>query len=430
MTENINLILGILVAVLILLSAFFSLTETAFTNCSKAKIHRLAKDGNKKAKQTETLIKGSEGTISTILLCNNAINILASAIATSVLIKIFGDSGVIYATLIMTVLVLIFGEITPKTYALKHSEKCVLVAAPIILFLVKIFSPITNSLQNIIERIFKFFGPPIHHKAKQIRLVSDLEEIRGTIDLKHKAGSIFKDEKDMLDSILDLEGTQIINVMIHRKNMESINIDQELEEILKQALNINHSRIPLWKDDEDNVVAIMNVRKLITAIHNNHGDLSKISLKHITSDPWFVPSSNTLKNQLVSFKQKKEKFAIVIDEYGTLLGIITLEDILEEIVGDLEVRDDNQRRLKVVKYKDGSYKVPGELPLRDINRQLNWNLPEDNDNASTLAGLLIFNLERIPEEKEAFEFDGFHFKVLKTLRNKVVSVKVSKVKPV
>ncbi|MFT6077049.1 MAG: Mg2+/Co2+ transporter CorB [Myxococcota bacterium] len=412
------------------MSAFFSLTETAFTNCSKAKIHRLAKDGNKKAKKTEELLRRSESTISTILLFNNAINILASAISTSVLIGMIGDQGVIYATLIMTVLVLIFGEITPKTYALKYSEKCVLVAAPLILILVRIFSPLTNFLQYVIAKIFEFFSPTNQKYEKHIRQVSDLEEIRGTIDLKHQAGSIFKEEKDMLDSILDLEETEILNVMIHRKNMSSINIEQNLDNVLKQALDINHSRIPLWQGNEDNIIAILNVRKLVSAMHNNRGDINKINLKQLTSDPWFVPSSNTLKNQLVSFKQKKEKFAIVIDEYGTLLGIITLEDILEEIVGDLEARDDNQKRLQVVKYKDGSYKIPGELPLRDINRQLNWNLPEDNDNASTLAGLLISYLERIPEEKEEFEFVGFHFKVLKTLRNKIIFVTVSLVKTV
>ncbi|MFT5703965.1 MAG: Mg2+/Co2+ transporter CorB [Rickettsiales bacterium] len=425
--DNTNLILGIIVAVLILMSAFFSLTETAFTNCSQAKIHRFAKEGNKKAIKTEELLKRSESTISTILLCNNAINILASAIATGALIKILGDTGVIYATLIMTVLVLIFGEITPKTYALKHSEKCVLFSASFMLLLVKIFSPLTNFLQHVIAKIFEFFSPTNQKYEKQIRQVSDLEEIRGTIELKHKAGSIVKYDKDMLDSILSLEETEIENIMVHRKNMASINIEQSLDKILKIALEINHSRIPLWKGNEDNIVSVLNVRKLVTIMHNNKGDSSKINLKLLTSKPWFVPSSNTLKNQLVAFKQKKEKFSMVIDEYGTLLGIITLEDILEEIVGDLEVKDENHRRLRIFKYKDSSYKIPGELAVRDINRRLNWNLPEDDDNSSTLAGFLISRTEKIPEEKEEFNFDGFSFKVLKVYQNKVSSLKVSKI---
>ncbi|MFT6106174.1 MAG: Mg2+/Co2+ transporter CorB [Rickettsiales bacterium] len=426
--ENTNLLMGIIVGVLILMSAFFSLTETAFTNCSQAKIHRLAKDGNKRAKKTEELLKRSESTISTILLFNNAINILASAISTSVLIGIIGDKGVIYATLIMTVLVLIFGEITPKTYALKYSEKCVLVAAPLILILVKIFSPLTNFLQYLIAKIFEFFSKSNQKYEKQIQQFSDLEEIRGTIELKHKAGSIVKYDKDMLDSILSLEETTVEHVMIHRKNMSSINIEQSLDKILKIALNINHSRVPLWKGDEDNVVSILNVRKLVSFIQNSRGDLSKINLKQVTSNPWFVPYSNNLKNQLISFKQKKEKFAIVIDEYGALLGIITLEDILEEIVGDLENSDDNQKKLRIIKCKDGTYNIPGELSLRDINRKLSWDLPESNDNASTLAGLIISHLERIPEEKEEFKFNGFSFNILKTLQNKVIFVKVGIIK--
>ena len=201
---------------------------------------------------------------------------------------------------------------------------------------------------------------------------------------------------------------------------------QDLDNILKRAFEINHSKIPLWRGDQDNIVAILNMRQLITVLHNNHGNVNKINLKQFTSEPWFVPSSNTLKNQLVAFKKKKEKFAIVIDEYGALMGVITLEDILEEIVGDLDEKDDNQSRVSITKFKDGSYKISGELPVRDINRKLNWDLPEDDENASTLAGLLISRIEKIPEEKEEFEFDGFKLKVLKISRNRIIFLRISK----
>jgi len=425
MIENINLVLGILVFALICFSGFFSLSETALTTCSKAKIHRLAKEGNKKAETTERLLRKSESAVSTILLCNNAVNILASAITTSVLIKIFGESGVIWATLIMTILVLVFAEIAPKTYALKNPEKIILRVSPIILWLVRMFYPFTKNIQNAIDGVFSFFGYKNNDK-KNVKQLSDLEEIRGTIELKHKAGSIFKYDKDMLDSILDLGDTDISNVMVHRKNMASIDIEQDLDKILEQSFDINHSRIPLWRGDEDNIVAILNMRKLITVLHSNHGDISKINLKQFTYEPWFTPASNTLKNQLVAFKKKKEKFALVIDEYGALMGVITLEDILEEIVGDIDEKDDNQSRLSIHKYKDGSYKISGELTLRDINRKLNWDLPEDDDNAATLAGLLISRIEKIPEEKEECEFDGFKFKVIKVRQNKVTMLRVSK----
>lgn len=429
MIENTNLLLGILVLFLILLSALFSLAETALTTCSHAKIHRLVKEGDKRAIKTEQLLKQSESAMSTILLCNNSINIMASAIATGVLIKIFGESGVIYATVIMTILVLIFGEIAPKTYSLKHAEKIILMTSPIILFLIKILYPITQNIKNTIDKTFDLFGKVNIHNENKKRLFSDLEEIRGTIDLKHKAGSIVKYDKDMLDSILDLGETEIINVMIHRKNMASIDIEQSLDKILKCAFELNHSKIPLWRGDEDNIVAMLNMRKLITVLHNNHGDVSKINLKQFTYEPWFVPASNTLKNQLVSFRQKKEKFALVIDEYGALMGVITMEDILEEIVGNLGENDDAQTRSNITKIKDGSYRISGELPVRDINRKLNWDLPEDDDQASTLAGLLIARIEKIPEEKEEFEFDGFSFKVLKTSHNRIVSLRVVRKKP-
>ncbi len=425
MINDTSILLGILVLALILLSAFFSLAEIALTTCSRAKIHRMTKDGDKRAIRVEKLLQKSESAMSTILLCNNAINILASAIATSVLIKIFGETGVIYATIIMTILVLVFGEIAPKTYALKHAERLILFSAGFVLWLVTVFYPFTKGIQNIIDKTFELFSPSVKH-TQQHKLTSDLEEIRGTIELKHKAGSIVKYDKDMLDSILDLGETEIINVMIHRKNMASIDIEQSLDKILKRAFEINHSRIPLWRGDEDNIVAILNMRKLITLLHDNHGDVNKINLKQFTSEPWFVPSSNTLKNQLVAFKKKKEKFALVIDEYGALMGVITLEDILEEIVGDIDEKDDNQSRLRITKYKDGSYKISGELPVRDINRKLNWDLPEVDENAATLAGLLISRIERIPEEKEECGFDNFKFKVLKMKQNKIMVLRVTK----
>ena len=429
MDENINLILGLLVLFLILLSAFFACVETALTTCSKAKIHRLSKEGNKRAIKVESVFKANESAMSTILLCNNAINIMASAIATGVLIGIFGESGVIYATIVMTVLVLVFGEIAPKTYSLKNAEKIILFSAPLVLWLVKIFFPITKNIQNAIDKTFDFFRPlkSKHHKDKNHQLMSDIEEIRGTIELKHKAGSIIKYDKDMLDSILDLGETEIINVMIHRKNMVSINIEQSLDDILKRAFEINYSKIPLWRDNEDNIVAILNMRDLILFLHKNHGHVNKINLKQFTSLPWFVPASNTLKSQLVSFRKKKEKFAIVIDEYGALMGVITLEDILEEIVGDLDGKEDKRVGQRIIKMKDGGYKFSGELPVRDINRKLNWDLPEDDENASTLSGLLIARAERIPEEKEEFQFDGFLFKVLKANQNKIIFLKVNKI---
>ncbi len=423
MDKNINLILGVVVLMLIMVSAFFSLVETALATCSKAKIHRMIKDGSKKAIKAESLLKDSESGMSTILLCNNTVNIIASTVTTGVLIKIFGESGMLYATIIMTVLVIVLGEIAPKTYALKNAEKITLFASPLILFLIKVLCPITGNIQSGIDKIFAIFSSKKHRDGLK-NTTADIEEIKGTIDLKHRAGSIVKYDKDMLDSILDLGGTEIINIMVHRKNIISIDIDQDLGEILKKAFEINHSKIPLWRESEDNIVAILNIRKLVNIFHDNQGDISRINLKQFTSQPWFVPATNTIKSQLLAFRNKKEKFAIVIDEYGALMGVVTMEDILEEIVGDLD-EEDRPNRLGIKRFKDGSYKISGELAVRDVNRKLNWDMRED-ENASTLAGLLISKIERIPEEKEEFEFDGFFFKILEVKDNKIVLINAKK----
>lgn len=422
--DNLTMVYGGLVLVLIFISAFFSISETALTTSSKAKIHRLAREGNRRALTVERLLRNKESMIGTILLMNNAVNILASAIATSVLIKMFGETGVVYATIIMTILVVVFAEIAPKTFALKNPEKISLLSAGSILFLVKIFYPITKSLQKFIDKTFKFFGVAKKHTQSQ-DLISDLDEIRGTIDLKHKSGAIFKYDKDMLDSILDLSETEIGDIVIHRKNIDSINIDQEIGEIIKQAISINHTRIPLWRGNQDNIVAILQMRKLVNFLHNKKGDFKNLALEDFTTEPWFVPATNNIRSQLVAFRKKREKFAVVIDEYGVLVGIITLEDILEEIVGD--ITDEDDKPVKINRFKDGSYKISGELPIRDINRKLNWNLPENDENASTLAGLVISRIERIPEESEEFIFDDFSFKILKMRQNKIVFLKVKKI---
>ncbi len=412
----------IIVLVLVGISAFFSWSETAVVSCSMAKIHRLSGEGDKRAKRVEKLMKYKESLMGTILLCNNVVNILSSAIATSLLINTFGEAGIVYATIIMTVLILVIGEIAPKTHALKNAERVALASASILWVLVKILNPITKTIQKFIDSTMKIFAG----KKKKEKLISDLDEIRGTIELKHKEGSMFKYDKDMIGSILDLGEVEIGNIVIHRKNIESINVDQDIADIIKQAFEIGHTNIPLWKKDHDNIVAILNMKKVVKMLHHNVREIKNISLESVTSEPWFVPSTNTLRNQLFSFRKKKNKFAVVVDEYGVVLGIITLEDILEEIVG--EINDDNRREVaKIIKVKNDFYKVPGEAPIRDVNRKLNWELPEDNE-VSTIAGFVVDKIERIPEEEEEFTIDGFMFKILTKENNKIILLKVKKIK--
>lgn len=415
----------IAVALLVTTSALFACFETAITAASKAKIHRLKNEGNKKAAILEGLLKNREKVISTMLLGNNAVNILASAIATSALIKLFGDAGLFYATVSMTLVVIIFAEIMPKTYAIKSPDSIALFAAPVINILVKIFYPITESLNRFVDFVVNFISEKTHKKSK----ATELEEIRDTISLKHKEGSLYKYDKDMIDGVLDLADTEISEIMVHRKDIESINIDLPVKEIIKRALTISYTRIPLWQGNQENIVAILNVRKLLKALYfyknEKPQDLDKFDLKSITTEAWFAPSTNSLRAQLFAFRKKKKRLALVVDEYGSLLGLITLEDILEEIVGEIKEKGEESSEIHIIKIKSGAYKIAGKVLIRDINKRLDWDMAESDD-AYSLGAFIISNLGRIPEEKENFIIDNYYYEILKRKDHELLLIKVKK----
>ncbi len=418
-TANIYLIsLGILV----FLSALFSCSETSIIAASRPKIHRLANNGDRRAKKLEKLLEKREKVISTMLAGNNAINILASAIATTVFIKFFGEAGMIYATMVMTILILVFAEIAPKTIAIRNPDAIALFLADLIYLLVKIFTPFTIVAQKIVDTAIDFFTFKNTKKSK----VSNLEEIRDTIDLKAKEGTIFKYDKDLIDGVLDLSDTEITEIMVHRKDLESINIDLPKAKLINKALDINHTRIPLWRENKENIVAILNVRKLLKALYAHNHNIEKLDLNSALSKPWFVPASNTLRSQLFTFRKKKKRFALVIDEYGSLLGLVTLEDILEEIVGDIKERDDNAE-INIIKTKSGFYKIAGKTLIRDINKKLEWKIGESN-HAYNLAALVISYLGRIPDEKENFIIEGYYFEILKKQGHDLLWIKIKKLK--
>lgn len=423
MEENINYYITAVVF-LLFLSALFSCFETAIVGTSRAKIHRLRNEGNRRAKIIENLLKNREKVVSTMLLGNNAINILASAITTTVFLDLFGDTGVIYATIVLTIMVLIFSEILPKSYAIKHPDAISLFFAPVIAFLVMVFFPFTNTAQKIVDFVINIFSNKPNKKSS----FSELEEIRDTVNLKHIEGTIYKYDKDMIDGVLDLADTEISEIMVHRKEIESINIDLPVKEIIHQALNMNYTRIPLWQGNKENVVAILNVRKLLKALYfcKNDKDLEKFDLKSITTEAWFVPNTNSLRTQLFIFRKKKKRFALVIDEYGSLQGLVTLEDILEEIVGEIKEQEDSLE-VNIVRIKSGACKIAGKVLIRDINKKLDWDLPEDGD-AYNLAAFIISNLGRIPEEKESFTISNYNFEILRKRANDLIWVKAKRVK--
>lgn len=390
------------------------------TAISRAKVSRLSHEGDKSAKRLEKLLNKREKVISSMLIGNNMVNILSSVLATSVFLKIFGEKGLIYATVSMTILVIIFAEIAPKTIALKITDKVARVLAPTVSFLVLILSPFATLCQKIVNVIISIFIKGSHYTTKE----EEINEIRDTVSLKHREGSIVEYDKDLIDGVLDLSDIEIGEIMVHRKEITGINIDLDLEEIIKISLNSRFTRIPLWKDNEDNIVAILNVRRLLKAIQKNKGDTQNINILEVTSKPWFVPVSNTLREQLVAFRKRRKRFALVIDEYGSLLGLITLEDILEEIVGEINDHEDGIK-LHLVRSKSGSYKVPGKTLIRDLNKTLKWDLPEDED-AYNITAYIINNLGRVPEEKETFEIANFKFFVLKRRGSDLVLVKIRK----
>lgn len=412
---SISIILGLL-----MLSAFFSAAETSLTSLSRAKIHKLRMEGHKRAILVSSLRQDKDRLIGSILLGNNAINNLATAMATGLLINIFGDEGIAYATIIITILILIFGEVMPKTYAFANAEKVGLFLAPPIKIIVKVFSPVILVVNYICRKFLRILGVRVN-KLEDKR--GGLDALRGAIDLHHHEGAVVKQERDMLGSILDLADTEVGEVMVHRKNMTSININQNPQKIINQSLDNIYTRVPVWEENIDNIIGVLNAKDLLRELNHVKGDVSRINIRAILQKPWFIPDTTTLKDQLVAFREKRYHIAFVVDEYGGILGLLTLEDILEEIVGQIEDEHDHLTS-GIIKQADGGYMIDGGVSLRDLNRQLDWTLPDTK--AATVAGLIIEEAKIIPDAGESFDFYGVHFEVLKKNKNRITLVKAKK----
>ena len=413
-------IVGVIL-VLIVISAFFSGSETALTAISKARIHRLSEKGHRRAKYIVALREQKDKLISSILVGNNLVNILASSLATKVALDIYGDEGIIYSTIVMTFIVVIFAEILPKTYALYHTEKLSLFVTYPIRFLVKVLNPITSVIKCCIDFIL---GIRNHKISEKEQLILALEELRGSIEIQHREGGVLKQDKDMLDSILDLADSEVGSVMTHRKNLFTINADLPSSEILESIAKSSFTRVPLWQGNSDNIVAILHAKDVLKTTIYSTKEIDEIDFLKISTEPWFIPESRTLREQLFSFKKERNHFAVVVDEYGTVMGVITLEDILEEIVGEIKDEYDKGEVNSYKKHKDGSFVIEGGSSIKDINRDLELSLSEEY--GITIAGLLIYNAEKIPERGEKFEFDGFEFVVVEKYRNQLTRIKIKK----
>ncbi len=407
------------IVLLMLMSAFFSAAETGMTATSRARLTELERRGNWRSSLVLKLTKTRERLIGALLLGNNVANITASAIATAALIKAFGDSGAVIASAVMTVLVLIFCEVMPKTYAIAYPDRVALTVAPLVRILVAVFGPIVIAVEYIVRNVLSAFGVNV---SSTTDILSAHDELRGTIDLRHKEGSFVTNDRYMLGGVLDLQDLEIVDVMIHRTKMVSIDGADTPEKIVKQVLKSGHTRIPVWKDKQENIVGILHAKDLFAAIQENDGDATKISIEKVMNPAWFVPDTRPLADQLKAFLRRKTHFAIVVDEYGEVQGLITLEDIIEEIIGDIKDEHDFVTA-GIRQLKDGSYHVDGSVPLRDLNRAFNWSLPDEE--ATTVAGLVIHDARMIPEVGQVFNFHGFRFEILKKRRHQVTSIKVT-----
>ena len=319
----------------------------------------------------------------------------------------------------MTVLILIFAEVMPKTYAISNPDKVAINTAVVVRFFVAVFGPIVMLVEYIVKKTLKVFGVDVDNV---VSILSAHEELRGAIDLHHREGDIVKKDRDMLGGLLDLKNLQVSDVMVHRTKMIVVNSGESMPEIVAHVLNSGKTRLPVWRDDPDNIIGIVHAKSLFQSLQNHGGDPAKVKLAEIMTDPWFVPDTRALPDQLNAFLRRKSHFAVVVDEYGELQGLITLEDIIEEIVGDIKDEFDAVSN-GVRKQKDGTFLVDGAVPLRDLNRALDWDLPDDE--ATTLAGLVIHEAQMIPETGQAFNFHGFRFEILKKRKQQITVIKVA-----
>ena len=404
------------IVVLIMLSGFFSGSETALTAVSRARMHSLENNGEAKAGMVNKLIERRDRLIGTLLIGNNLVNILASSLATSLLLNAFGESGVVIATLVMTATLVVFAEVLPKSWAISTPDRFAMFVAPIIRHFVLVVGPLSSFINGIVRHLLGLFGVNL---ASDESMLLPHEEIRGAVDLLHREGSVVKADRDRLGGVLDLGELEVSDVMVHRTSIQLLNADDTSEENVKMILASPYTRLPVWRGETDNIIGVIHAKDVLRALADVNNKSSSIDIMKIAQKPWFVPDTTNLKDQLNAFLRRKAHVAIVVDEYGEVEGLVTLEDILEEIVG--EIADEHDLDVQGVHQQaDGSVIVDGSVPLRDLNRAFDWTLPDED--ATTVAGLVIHESQIIPEEKQTFTFHGMRFIVLKRSKNRITKL--------
>ncbi|MBV9051865.1 MAG: HlyC/CorC family transporter [Hyphomicrobiales bacterium] len=414
-----DLWLLLVIAISLGLSAFFATGETSLTAVSRARMTALERQGNQAARLVNRLLASRERLIGAMLIGNNVVNIGASALTTTIFVALFGDAGVLYATATMSVLVVVFAEVLPKTIAVAKPDRTALLLARPVAITVALLGPILTAIEAFIRGLLRLFGVRIEENQP---ILSATEELRGTVDLLEEEGAVVKDEADMFGGLLDLSELEVSDVMVHRTYMHSVNIELPAPDILQEVLASNNTRLPIWRDSPENIVGILHAKDVLRALAAAHGDPAKLDFARIATEPWFVPDTTSLADQLKAFRSRKAHVALVVDEYGEVMGLVTLEDILEEIVGDISDEHDVQVH-GVRPQPNGSIVVEGSVPIRDVNRAMDWRLPDED--ATTVAGLVIHEAQTIPDAGQAFTFHGYRFEVLRKHRNRITQLRVT-----
>lgn len=407
--------------ILLLLSALFSGSETALTAASRARMHKLEGDGDKRARRVNQLIRDRERLIGSILVGNNLVNILATTLASGLFVSWFGAGGlaIAVATATMTVLIILLSEVTPKTAAIARPDSFALFVAPLMRWVVFVFAPVTYVIQRIVRNFLGLLGLDT---STTERIFSATDELRGAIELHHDEGDLERAARDIVRGALDLDEITVGEIMVHRKSIDMLDIDEKPAALLAQAMKSGHTRFPLYRDASENIVGVLHVKDFLRAIWELDGDAAKVVVADIARKPYFAPETTTLQEQLDNFRKGQEQFALIVDEYGSIRGLVTMEDIIEEIVGEIE--DEHDSPVQGVRpQSDRSVNVDGAVTIRDLNRVMDWTLPDAE--AVTIAGLVIHEAQSIPEVGQTFSFHGLRFRILRRRRNQITAIKIT-----
>lgn len=411
---------------LLVLSGFFSGSETALTAASRGKLRAQADKGASGAIRALKITEDNERLIGSVLLGNNLVNILAASMATALFTRLFGESGVALATLVMTLLVLVFSEVLPKTYAITNAERAAALVSRPISIVVLLFSPVVTAVRYFVRGVLRLFGVQIDPDSN---ILAVREEIAGALQLGHSEGVVEKEDRDRILGALDLRERAVEEVMLHRSGIEMIDADSDPTDIMEKCLQSNHTRLPVFRDDPENIIGVIHAKDLLRAMYKliggPNGDaaaLNGFNVADVVMKPYFVPETSTLDEQMRQFLRRRTHFALVVDEYGSLQGLITLEDILEEIVGEITDEFDPDADHPLKQSEDGHLMVEGAMTIRDLNRATDWSLPDDE--ANTVAGLVIHEAQMIPTVGQVFSFHNFRFEVMERDGNRITQLKI------